>query len=131
MINMIINLNSFTKQQNLVWTKSKACTIIRGNFFILNQTSKFWTGLNLTLSKTSPGFCVCCTSLENTVCKEEIARNEQFLFFSQCFLLFCRTFCQFHKIQNCRLQTFSVWKSLKFVVWEKVKTFAEDKLKAV
>ena len=29
-------------------------------------------------------------------------------------------FCQFHQIRNCHLQTFSIWKSLKFVVWEGV-----------
>ena len=43
----------------------------------------------LTLSKTSPG----CTylqykSLENTVGKGEIARNEQFLLFPRCFCPF-------------------------------------------
>ena len=32
-----------------------------------------------------------------------------------------KTFCYFHQIRNCRLHTVSVWKSLKFVVWEKVK----------
>ena len=32
-----------------------------------------------------------------------------------------RTFWHLYQIQNCHLQTFSVWKSLKFVVWERVK----------
>ena len=36
--------------------------------------------------------------------------------FPQCILSFWRTFCHFHLIQNCRLQTLSIWKSLKFVV---------------
>ena len=57
---------------------------------------------------------------ENTVGKGEIARNEQFHLFPQCFLSVWRTFCYFHEVQNCRLQTISVWKSLKFVVWERV-----------
>ena len=35
-------------------------------------------------------------AFENTVEKEEIARNEQFLLFPQCFILVCRTFCHFH-----------------------------------
>ena len=56
--------------------------------------------------------------------KGEIARNEQFLLFPQCFLPFWRTFCHFHQIQNCRLQSLSVWKSLIFVVWERVKNLA-------
>ena len=55
---------------------------------------------------------------ENTVGKVEIDRNEQFLLFPQCFLPFWRNFPRFHQIQNCPLQTFSVWKSIKFVVWE-------------
>ena len=53
----------------------------------------------------------------NTVEKGEIARNEQFLRFPQCFLLVWITFFHFRQIWNCRLQTLSVWKSLKFVVW--------------
>ena len=64
---------------------------------------------------------ICSTkSFENTVGKEEIARNEQFLLFPQCFLPCWRTFCHFHQIRNCHLQTLSVWKSLKFVVLERV-----------
>ena len=60
-------------------------------------------------------------SFENTVAKGEITRKEQFLLFPHCFLLVLGTFCHFHRIWNCRLQTLSVWKSLKFVVWERVK----------
>ena len=37
---------------------------------------------------------------------------------------FRRTFCHFHPILNCRLQTLSVWKSPKFVVLERVKEVA-------
>ena len=48
---------------------------------------------------------------ENTVGKGEIARNEQFLLFPQCFLLIWRAFYHFNKTWNCRLQTLSVWKS--------------------
>ena len=63
---------------------------------------------------------------ENTVGKGEIDRNEQFLLFPQCFLPVRITFCHFCQIRNCRLQTLSVWKSLKFVVWLWVKeTFKE------
>ena len=65
--------------------------------------------------------CLQNKSFENTVGKEEIAHNEQFLLLPQRFLPFCRSFCLIHQIKNCRLQTLSVWKSLKFVVWEKVK----------
>ena len=64
---------------------------------------------------------VCSTSLLKTVGKGEIARNEQFLLFQQCFLPLWRTFFHFRQIYNCRLRTLSVWKSLIFVVWERVK----------
>ena len=55
--------------------------------------------------------------------KGEIACNKQFLLFPQCFLPVWGTFCHFHQIWNSRLQTHSVWKSLKFVVWERVNQF--------
>ena len=46
----------------------------------------------LTLSQTSPDFtCLQYKSFENTVGKGEIARNEQFLLFPQCFLPVWRT----------------------------------------
>ena len=64
---------------------------------------------------------VCIRSLENTVGKGEIARNEQFLLFPQCFQCIWRTYGRVHQICYCRLQTLSVWKSLKSVVWEGVK----------
>ena len=63
---------------------------------------------------------VCSTSLfENTVGKGEIARNEQFLLFPVFFNW--RTFCHFYQISYCRLQTLSIWKSLKSDTWERVK----------
>ena len=37
--------------------------------------------------------CLQYMSFENTVGKEEIARNEQFLLFPQCFLPICKMFC--------------------------------------
>ena len=42
--------------------------------------------------------CLQYKSFENTVGKGEIARNEQFLLFPQCFLPIWRTFCHFHEI---------------------------------
>ena len=54
----------------------------------------------------------------NTAGKEEIACNEPFLLFPQCFLPFWSTFFHFHQIWNCRL---SVWERLKYVIWERVK----------
>ena len=66
----------------------------------------------------------CCTSLSITLGKVEIAHNEQFLLLPQCFL----TFCHFYQINDCILQRLSIWKSLKFVVWERVNSLPNDKL---
>ena len=60
--------------------------------------------------------------------KGEIANNEQFLLFPQCFLPVSRTFCHFHQNWNCRPLTLSIWKSLKFVVWERVKLIIQYSL---
>ena len=62
--------------------------------------------------------CLQSKFFENTEGKGEIARKEQFLLFLQCFLPICRAFYHLHKIQNCRLQTLTVWEGLKFVVWK-------------
>ena len=66
--------------------------------------------------------CTQYKSLENTMGKGEIARNEQFLLFPLCFLPIWRTFRQFHQTWNCRLKTL-IWKVLNFVVRERVKKF--------
>ena len=68
--------------------------------------------------------CLQYKSFENTVGKGEIARYEQLLLFPQCFLATWRAFCHFYQTWNCCLQTLSVWKSLKFVIWERVKLMA-------
>ena len=65
--------------------------------------------------------CLHCKPFENTVGRGEIARNAQFLLFPQCFLPIWGALCHFHYIENCRLQTLSVWKSVKSDVWERVK----------
>ena len=69
--------------------------------------------------------CLQYKSFENTVGKGEIALNVQFPLFPQCFTAYRSTFPHFNQILNCSLQTLSVWKSLKFVAWERVNTFHE------
>ena len=80
---------------------------------------------SLNTLPNKPWFFTCLQykSFENTVGKGEVACDEQFLFFPQCFLPFSRTFRHFHETGNCRLQTLSVWNRLKFVAWERVKRF--------
>ena len=52
---------------------------------------------------------------------EELLVTCNFSIFPQCFLPFWRIFCHLYKTWNCGLQTLPMWKSLKFVVWERVK----------
>ena len=63
--------------------------------------------------------CLQYKSFESTVGKGEIAHNKQFLLCPQCFLPIWRTSSHFHQVEKCRLQTHSVWKGLKLVVWER------------
>ena len=85
-----------------------------------------WTSLKFVVrylikpfSKQAHGFTwLQYKSFGNTVEKEEIACNEQFLHFPQCFLPIWRTIQPLHEIQNCCL---SVWKSPNFVIWEGLK----------
>ena len=99
-----------------------------GNLLLV-RTLPITVGANLNPFPNKPWFLhVCSTSLENTVGKEKIAHSKQFLFppplppplFStrlDNFLLLSSNFI-------CHLQTLSVWKTLKFVVWERLKVFA-------
>ena len=64
---------------------------------------------------------MCLQSFENTVGKGKIARNEQFFLFPQCFLPFWKTFSLSHQTYFFCLQTLSPWKSLKFVIRERIK----------
>ena len=64
---------------------------------------------------------VCSTSLLKTLWKKEKSiETSNFSFFHIVFYPIWRTFCHLYHIQECRLQTRSIWTSLKFVVWEKV-----------
>ena len=63
---------------------------------------------------------VCSTSLLKSLWeKEKLLIWSNFSFSHSVIYPFRRTLCHFHQLQNCGLQNLSVWKSLKFVVWEK------------
>ena len=65
---------------NTVFSKDLVCGHVK---------TKGLIGKEVTLSQTCPGFrCLLYKSFENTVRKGEIAHNEQFLLFPQCFLAF-------------------------------------------
>ena len=55
--------------------------------------------------------CLQYKSLENTVGKGEIARNEQFLLFPQCFLPFWRPFYHFHNFKMSSANSLSLEES--------------------
>ena len=64
---------------------------------------------------------VCSSSLLKTRWeKEKLLVTSNFSFSPECFLLVWRSFCHFHQIGNCRLQSLLVSESLKFVVLERV-----------
>ena len=80
-------------------------------------------GYCLTLCQTSPGFYVSAVELYWKHCgkKEKLLVMNNFSFshsvFFPCWELSASCF---HQSWNCRLQRLSVWKSLKFVIWERV-----------
>ena len=65
--------------------------------------------------------CLQYKSFENTVGKKKLLVTSNFSFSHGVFYPFGEFFCNFHQIQNWRLQTLSSWKSLKCVVCERVK----------
>ena len=74
-----------------VWASLKFCHLVESM-----HLQKVSTHVNPFPNK--PWFSrVCCTSLLKTLGKGEIARNEQFLHFPQCFLPVWRTFSHFHQ----------------------------------
>ena len=115
------DIDEITLEMSLNITQSNIVIyIVQGYFYSRLRPICF----KLTLSQTSPGFLrVCTTSFLKTLReKEKLLVTSNFSFFPQCVIPFWSTFCHFHQIQNCRLQFLSVWKSLKFVVWKRVKT---------
>ena len=100
-----------------------SCSQVTVFFFFLLFPHCYLPYITLIYRFPHKPWCLQYISFENTAGKGEIAHIEQFLPFPQCFVPVWRTFCHFHQIQNCRLQILSVRKSLKFVVWERVKYF--------
>ena len=64
---------------------------------------------------------VCRTNLLKTMLeKEKLLVTSNFSFSHSVFYLFGELSAIFIQIQNCCVQTLSVWKSIKFVIWERV-----------
>ena len=79
--------------------------------------------MNLNPFPNKPWFLRVCstTLLKSPWEKEKLLLTSNFSFFPQCFLPIWRTFFHFHQILNCHLLTLSIWRSRKFVVWDRVK----------
>ena len=76
-----------------------------------------------TLSQTSPGFYVSVVQVLKTRWeKEKLFITSNFSFSHSFFHTFGKILEISITFKNCRLQTLSVWESLKFVVWERVNT---------
>ena len=111
--------NAFNLVTSAILSFGKGLTISQSGIVDLTALLK---KAFLTHSQTSASFYIYLQkskSLKTLWDKEKLLITSNF-YFSQCFLPFQRTCCHFHQIQNCRLQTLSVWKSLQFVVWERV-----------
>ena len=80
-----------------------------------------------TLSQTSPGFYMSAVQVFwKHSGKKRNSSWRAISPFLQCFLPIRRNFCHFHQVLNCRLLPLSVWKSLRFVVWERVNAFSHN-----
>ena len=77
----------------------------------------------LTLSQTSPGFYVSAVQVFSKTLweKEKLLVTSNFSFSHSVFYPFEELSSIFINFWNCRRQSLSVWKSLIFVVWERVK----------
>ena len=116
--------------QILLWTFHISITISCqwNSIYCLSSLPMIYNKINPFPNK--PWFLrVCSISLLKTLWeKEKLLVTSNFSFSHSVFYPFWTTFFHFHQIQNCRLQTLSVWKSLKFVVWERVKTLPIGKV---
>ena len=66
--------------------------------------------------------CLHYKSLKKIVGEGEIARNEQFLLFPQCFLQVLKTFCHFHQISKLSsANSFSLEESKNLLLWKGLK----------
>ena len=92
--------------------------------FVLPLTIKIHVSGSINPFPNKTGFSrLCSTSLLKTLWEnEKLLVTSNFSFSQSFFLPLGKTSCHFHTMQNCRLQSFSVWKSLKFVVWERIKS---------
>ena len=104
-----------TLEISIVW--QCFITSVRKKWMVFNS----WTTLTFNPFPNKPWLLfVCSTSLLKTLREKEKLLIMSNFSFSHSVFTWGWTLCHFQQIRNCRLQTLSVWKSLKFVVWERV-----------
>ena len=86
----------------------------------------------LTLSQTSPGFYVSAVQIFRKHCgKRRNCSQRAISPFPTAFSTLLENLLPFSPILNCRLQTLPIWKSKKFVFWERVNNLGKDPLKTL
>ena len=116
---MKVHLDSRQDYCNVYPLHKISCTVLDILYF---EITPFYLYRWLSPVPNKPCFFhVCSASLLKTLWeKEKLLVNEQFLLspvFSTCLVT-----CNFLQIKNCHQQTFSVCKSLKIIVQERIKT---------
>ena len=109
-----------------LWSRLSAKVRCQGNNFqkmaLAGAFCVSQTHFDLTFPNKPWFLRVCSTSVLKTLQeKEKLLVTSNSPFFPQCFLPVWKPFCHFQQIWNCGLQTPSVWISVKFVIWERVK----------
>ena len=106
--------------------------LLYGAHHLLRMFGKMISNSLLTLSQTSPGFYVAAVQVfRKHGGKRRNCLTEQSLLFPQCFLFIWMDLLPFSSNLKLSSATLSVWKSLKFVVWERVNSFPKDKFKTI
>ena len=117
----ILIIHTWTKTLWVIWQlqiTSDSCNVL------WNQRKSSWASACSIINpfQNKSWFShVCSTSLLKTIWKEKkLFVTSNFSFSHSVFYLLRRTFWHFDQVSNCRLQTLSVWKSLKFVIWKRI-----------
>ena len=103
-LSAIFRIRCIWEKYSLLLQRKNVSVLVWERHTDVSRIATIWS-LLLTVSQTSPGFYVSAVQVFWKHC------NKQFLLFPQCFLLVLRTFCHFHQIWNCCVQTLSLGES--------------------
>ena len=123
-------VESSSKGKKTLWEKEKLHVTSNSSFshcfqktVLQTRKNKGLFGKRLTVFQTHPGFTHAVQVLKTLSDKEKLLVTSNFSFSHSVFYPLRELsviYIKF-KIQNYCLQSLSVWKSLKFVIWERVK----------